>query len=164
VVAMIIATTGAAVAAAGPAGASSLAPRPAPAVTGTEHFQIMTTSGTATKVGFIMYGLFTAEGVDHEGTPTGTFSTADGTFKVTHSIPAGPQTFNPKTCLSTDNGHGTYTITDGTGVYEGITGRGKYTVTVLDIQPKTKSGACDENAAPTAFQQVIDGNGPITSP
>ena len=164
VVAMIIATTGAAGVAAGPAGASSLAPRPAPAVTGTEHFQIMTTSGTATKVGFIMYGLFTAEGVDHEGTPTGTFSTADGTFKVTHSIPAGPQTFNPKTCLSTDNGHGTYTITDGTGAYEGITGQGKYTVTVLDIQPRTKSGACDENAAPTAFQQVIDGSGPITGP
>jgi hypothetical protein len=161
---MTVAAAGAAVVVAGPAGASVLAPRTAPAITGTEHFQIMTTSGTATKLGLIIYGLFTAEGVDHEGTPTATFSTADGTFEVKHSSPAGPQRLNPKTCLSSDNGHGTYTIMDGTGAYKGITGHGNYTVTVLDIQPKTKSGGCDENAAPTAFQQVIDGNGPITLP
>ena len=164
VLAMTVAAAGTAVVLAGPAGASSLAPRTAPAVTGTEHFQIMTTSGTATKLSLIMYGLFTAPGVDHVGTPAGTFATAGGTFEVKHSVPVGPQTFNAKTCLYTDNGHGTYTIMDGTGTYKGISGHGKYTVTVLDIQPRTKGGTCDQKAAPTAFQQVIDGNGPVTRP
>jgi hypothetical protein len=38
-----------------------------PAVSGTEHFQLMTTSATATTVPVIAYGVFTAAGVDHVG-------------------------------------------------------------------------------------------------
>jgi hypothetical protein len=167
--AAVLAMTGtaavAAVVLAGPAGASPLAARTAPAVTGTEHFQIMTTSGTSTKLSLIMYGLFTAPGVDHEGNGNvDTFALAGGTFKVRHSNPIGPQNFNAKTCLLTVSGHGTYTISGGTGKYKGISGHGKYTLTILDIQPKTKSGACNENAAPTAFQQVVDATGPATRP
>jgi hypothetical protein len=155
----------AAVVLAAPAGASPLAPRTAPAVTGTEHFQIMTTSGTSTRLSLIMYGLFTAPGVDHERSANlDTFVMAGGTFNVKHSNPVGPQTSNSKTCLFTESGHGTYTISGGTGKYKGISGHGKYTLTILDIQPKTKSGACNENAAPTAYQQVVDAVGPVTRP
>jgi hypothetical protein len=167
--AAIVAMTGAAVAAAvvlaGPAGASPIAPRTAAAVSGTEHFQIMTTSGTSLKLSLIMYGLFTAAGVDHEGNANvDTFFMAGGTFKVKHSHPVGPQTSNATTCLFTQSGHGTYTIMGGTGKYKGISGHGKYTLSILDLQPKTKSGACNENAAPAAFQQVLDATGPVTRP
>jgi hypothetical protein len=146
-----------------PAGASPLAPTTAPAVTGTEHFQIMTTSATSTRLSVILYGLFTAPGVDHvRSANLDTFVLAGGTFNVKHSNAVGPQTFNPKTCLFTFNGHGTYTITGGTGKFKGISGHGKYTLSILGLQPKKKSGACNQNAVPAAFQQVVDATGPVT--
>jgi len=53
-----------------------------------------------------------------------------GTFKISHSPGKGPQTFNPKTCPLTVNQHGTYTVGHGTGKYKGISGHGKYQVTI----------------------------------
>jgi hypothetical protein len=56
-----------------PAGAS-------PSVRGGENFQMMTTSGTATTMPVIAWGLFTAAGTDHEKGVVHTFAFPGGTF------------------------------------------------------------------------------------
>ena len=54
------------------------------ATTGTEHFQMMTTSATASSDSVIASGVFTAPGVDHEHpkTNTATFTFANGTVSL----------------------------------------------------------------------------------
>src|SRR5215469_5724375 len=98
-----------------PAGAS-----PAHA-TGTEKFQIMTTSATSSTASVIAAGVFTAGGVDHQGNKVDTFVFSNGSVKVSHK---GPSTthINPRTCLLTVVGHGTFKVTGGTGAYANISG------------------------------------------
>jgi len=163
-VAAVAGAAAAAVAVAVPAGASQLAAHGAAKVTGTEHFQIMTTSATSSKASTIAWGVFTAGGVDHMGNTVDTIVFPGGSVKVKHSSGTGPQSFNPKTCLMQINQHGTYTFVGGTGKYKGITGHGKYTLSIVGIGAKTKSGACSQTAAPVAWQQVVDATGPVTLP
>lgn len=146
-----------------PAVAAPVAARSAAAVSGTEHFQAMTTSGTATTQGVIAYGVFTGAGIDHEGNTVDTFVFSGGTFKVKHSSGSGPESFNQKTCLLTGTIRGTYTVYGGTGAYKGISGSGKYTVTVLGIAAKSK-GVCSMTVAPVAWQQEIAASGPVKLP
>jgi len=163
--AALAAMTGAAAAAvvglASPAGAAPVA---AAKVTGTEHFQMMTTSGTTSAFPVIAYGVFTTSGVDHEsGGAAATFVFPGGTVKVRHTSGTGPQSFNPKTCLLQAHLHGTYTLTGGTGKYKGISGHGTYTLSILGIGAKSK-GTCSQTLPPVAWQQVIDASGPVTLP
>lgn len=156
------AATAAAIGLAVPAGA---APAPA-AATGTEHFQIMSTSPTSNKLSLVVYGVITAAGVDHEPannngpTGTGVFTFPGGSFKVTHTNPPGGS-FNPKTCLFQFGGKGTFKISGGTGKYKGISGSGKFTLTQIGIAPRTKKGACNPNAAPTVGQALVDATGTV---
>jgi len=145
-----------------PAGAAPMAKK---AVSGTEHFQAMTTSGTATTQGVIAWGVFTAPGVDHQTSGTAdTFVFPGGSVKLTHTNGTGPVSQNPKTCLLTGTIHGTYKLTAGTGAFKGISGHGTYVATILGIFPKTKKGACSQSAAPVAWQQEISASGPVTLP
>jgi hypothetical protein len=149
---------------ASPAGASPVAVRGPAVVTGTEHFQMTTTSGTASASPLIAYGVFTTPGVDHEsGGATATFVFPGGTVKVRHSSGTGPQSFNPKTCLFQVTLHGTYTLTGGTGKYKGISGHGTYTLAILGIGAKSK-GACSQTLPPVAWQQQIKASGPVRLP
>jgi hypothetical protein len=170
--ATVLAMTGAAVAAglvlAGPAGASPLAARPA-AVSGIEHFQIMSTSGSATTAVVIAYGAFINHGIDHENnssakTSTDRFTFAGGSFKVVHTTKLQSQLSNAKACFYSFSQKGTYKLTGGTGRYKGISGSGTFTGSDLGFGPKTKSGACNENANPVIFQEVIDASGPVKIP
>jgi hypothetical protein len=172
--AAVVAMTGAAVAAglvlAVPAGASPLAARPA-AVSGTGHFQIMSTSGAgaANTAGVIAWGAFINHGIDHENnsnarTSTDLFTFAGGSFKVTHTTKSMSQTVNAKACFYIFSEKGTYKLSGGTGKYKGISGSGTFTGTGLGFGPKTKSGACNENANPIDFQMVIDGTGAVKIP
>ena len=77
-----MAASGAALWLAVPAGASSTA------VTGTEKFQIMTTSATSSTASVIAAGVFTAGGVDHQGNKVDTFVFSNGSFKVAHKGPS----------------------------------------------------------------------------
>jgi hypothetical protein len=169
--AALAAMTGAAAAAviglAVPASAAPAAARPA-AVSGTEHFQIMSTSGTSNKLSVIVYGAFTAAGTDTEPnsngpTATAVFTLPGGSFKVTHTNPNGGN-FNPKSCLFTFNAKGTYKLSGGTGKYKGISGKGTYSAFFIGIAPRLKSGACNPNANPVAFQQVVDATGSVKVP
>jgi hypothetical protein len=138
-----------------PAGASSSA------VTGTENFQIMTTSATSSTASVIAAGVFTAGGVDHQGNKVDTFVFSNGTLKVAHM---GPSTahMNPRTCLLTIVGHGTFKITGGTGAYSKTTGAGTYKLNILAVAARNAAGKCSQKAPPTAFQQVVKASGKVS--
>jgi hypothetical protein len=141
-----------------PAGAS---PAVGPAVSGTEHFQSVSTSATATRQGVIAFGVFTAPGVDHFGTLTDTFVFPAGTFKLRHSKGTGTPKLNPKTCLFTLSVHGPYKIFGGTGEYAGIRGRGTGQLSVLAILARS-GGKCSGTKPPVAYQRILKLSGPVT--
>ena len=143
--------------------AASAAPRSGPAVSGTEHFQIMTTSATSKSTSLIASGVFTAGGTDVPGSTTDTAKFAGGTFQISHSKGTGTQTFNPKTCSGTINLKGTYTLHNGTGAYANISGDGTYQLSILFVGAKS-AGVCSKTLPPPTFQQVIKASGPVTLP
>jgi hypothetical protein len=134
-----------------------------PSVSGTEHFQLMTTSATSNKGHVIAYGLFTGPAVDIMGNTTDTFKFSGGSFRIKHSPGRGPQHFNPRSCLLTINEHGTYTLSNGTGKYAGISGHGKYRFSILALAARRANGTCNmsQSKAPVAFQQIISASGPV---
>jgi len=162
---MIISALTAAAAAAVMGGAGLAAASTHAAVSGTEHFQMMTTSGTGSTASVIASGVFTAPAVDHEheATNTATFTFANGTITLKHSNGTGTQSFNPKTCLLTVNQHGTYKLQSGTGAYAGISGSGTYQLSILGIGASS-GGKCVQNKPPVAFHQVINASGPVSLP
>jgi hypothetical protein len=142
--------------------AASAAPRTGPAVSGTEHFQLMSTSATSKTSSIIATGVFTAGGTDtrtSSSTATETFPT--GTFVITHSKGTGTQSFNPKTCLLKVNLKGTYSLGSGTGAYANISGSGTYQLSILAVGAKS-GGTCSRALPPVAFQQVIRASGPVS--
>ena len=141
-----------------PAGA---APTVRPAVSGTENFQLMTTSATATTIPVIAYGVFTAAGVDHTGSKVDTLVFPNGSFKVNHSKVPVKIKVNPKTCLLQGSGTGKITLSGGTGAYKGISGTPVATVSVLAIAASSK-GKCSMTKPPVAFQQLIKASGKVT--
>jgi len=127
---------------------------------GIEHFQIMSTSATATKDTVIVYGLFTAGGVDiTTSNTTDTFKFPNGTIKVRHSSGTGPQSFNRHTCLITVHQHGTYTLVSGTGKYAGISGHGTFHLDILAVGARSH-GKCTQNKPPVTFELIVRASGP----
>lgn len=136
-----------------------------PAATGTEHFQLMSTSASSNRDSLVAYGAFTAAGVDISGNGnTDTVDLPGGTFRLTHKQTGGSQHVNPATCLLTVNQRATYRISDGTGRYAGISGSGKATVAILGIGARNSKGGCAINKAPAAFQFIVRASGPVTLP
>jgi len=156
-----------------PAGAAPLAARPA-AVTGTEHFQVMSTStSNSPNSPLIAWGVFTGAGTDREisSNAAGTkgvdvFIFANGRFTVKHTAKTQKQAFNAKTCFYSFSETGVFTLSGGTGKYKGISGSGKYALSVIGIGPKLKSGACNpsQNARSIANQQQIQGIASVRLP
>jgi hypothetical protein len=133
-------------------------------VSGTEHFQMMTTSATSNASSVIASGVFTAPATDREGPNNlGTFTFSNGTIVVKHSNGTGTQHFDPKTCLMTINQHGTYNLVKGTGAYTGISGSGNYQLSILAIGARS-GGKCTQNKPPVAWHQVINASGPVSLP
>ncbi len=158
----LITAAGTALATAAIVASGALAASATTSVTGTEHFQFMTTSPTSHKSPLIAYGAFTAHGTDNEGRHnTSVFTFANGSLKVKHSNGKGKQSFNPKTCLLQINERGTYKILSGTGAYKGVTGHGAYHLQILAIGAKS-GGKCSQHGRPVAFQQIIQASGPVS--
>ena len=132
-----------------------------PAISGTEHFQTITTSFTSNTAGIIATGVFTAGGIRHADPKVDTFVFPDGTFKVAHSPRGGTQTLDPKTCLFTFHGHGIMKIAGGTGKYAGIRGRGTYQISILAIEARS-GGKCTLKKRPPSFQQIIKGSAQVS--
>jgi hypothetical protein len=156
--AIVAAAASAAVGGAGIAAASTHSA----GTTGTESFQLMTTSGTGSTSSVIARGVFTGAAVDHEHAHnTATFVFSNGTVRLHHSNGKGRQSFNPKTCLLTISQRGDYRITGGTGKYAGISGHGRYQLSILAVGARS-GGKCSQNKPPVAFHQVINASGPVT--
>lgn len=149
----------AAIGSAGVAGASAR-----PAASGTEHFQLMTTSATSRTSSIIARGVFTAGGTDTQTTnSTDTVTFPSGTFVITHSKGTGTQHLNPKTCLFQLSLKGTYKLGSGTGAYAKLSGSGTYQLSILAIAAKS-AGKCSMKLPPVSWQQVIDASGPVSLP
>jgi hypothetical protein len=149
-------TAAATVSGAGLAGANA-----SPARSGTEHFQAIATSPNSYAV--VSYGFGTAHGVDLPGAKFDTIKFANGSFRITHTPGKGPQSFDPKTCLLLVSQRGRYTVGHGTGAYRGITGSGKYQISIVSIAAKS-GGKCSQSKPPVAFQLVIRGSGRVSLP
>jgi hypothetical protein len=144
------------------AGITAATAAPRPAVSGTEHFQLMSTSATSKTSSLIATGVFTAGGTDTRTTnSTDTVTFPTGTFVITHSKGTGTQSFNPKTCLLTVNMKGTYKLGSGTGAYANISGNGTYQLSILAVGAKS-GGTCSRTLPPPTFQQVIRASGPVS--
>lgn len=130
--------------------------------TGTESFQLMTTSATSPASSVIAHGVFTGAAVDHQQAHNmDTFVFSNGTVRVHHTNGKGQQSFNPKTCLMTINQRGGYRITGGTGKYAGISGHGRYQLSILALGARS-GGKCSQSKPPVAWHQVINASGPVS--
>ncbi len=157
--ASVIVTAGAV--AIGGVAAASASPAVRPSVSGTQHFQLMTTSATSNRASVIAHGaVFTAGGVDIQGNKVDTVRFPGGTFRIRHSAGHGPQSFNPRTCLLTVTQRGTYRLSHGTGKFRGIGGHGRYLARILAVGARNASGKCSMSKPPTTFQQIITAQGP----
>jgi hypothetical protein len=160
-----VAVSGLAPASASPAASPAAKPAAKPAASlsasGTEHFQIMTTSETARTTHVIADGVFTAGGADVSGNKTDTIMFSGGTFKIRHFAGHGKQSFDPATCLLTIKRHGTYKLKDGTGTYAGISGHGRYHLRILSVAARNSKGKCSQREQPAAFEQIIRAHGPV---
>jgi hypothetical protein len=162
--------TGAGVAAASPARPGSPAhpvtiTRPASshrAVTGTEHFQAVSTSLTSSRSKVVAYGVFNASGVDIATSNTrDTFKFPGGKFRVRHHATRSRQHFSTRTCAGTVRERGTYKLSHGTGKYAGISGHGRYRLRGLIVARHTAHGC---SRRPIAIQVIIRAHGPVTLP
>lgn len=159
-----VAATAAAAAAITATGAAtaSAAPHAHPAASGTEHFQIMSTSATSNTSSIIGTGVFTAGGSNTDTSrTTATVTFPNGTFIITHSKGTGTQSFNPKTCLLKVNLKGTYSLGSGTGAYTHLSGSGNYQLSILEVAGRS-GGRCSMNVSPLTYEQVILASGPIS--
>jgi hypothetical protein len=142
--------------------AASASPAVGHRVSGTEHLQLMNTSTTSGNGHLIASGVFTGAAIDHAGNTADLVVFRNGTFKITHAPGRGHQSFNPRTCLGMLSLHGTYTLGHGTGRYAGISGHGKYQLSVLIIAARNSRGRCSPSGKLIAEQQLVRAQGPAT--
>lgn len=158
IAATIVITTGAA------ASATAAPATTGKAVRGAEHFSIVTTSSNIpVDESFIATGGFTAAGRDDAGAKVDRITLPGGGFTIHHSGRAR-SSFDAHTCLLAENGKGTYTLAGGRGKYAGITGAGKYVLSVRAVFPRTASGGCAAKADPVAIQYSVAANGRVSLP
>ena len=145
----------------GGVGLASASARPAgPAVSGTEHFYLMTTLPSTSRYTIIATGLFTAGGTDISGNTTDLVKLPGGTFKIHHggAIHIVKQQLNRKTCLAVFDATASFTVGNGTGRYHGISGSGKAAINQMLIARRSK-GACNPNLNPVVNEQTITAKG-----
>jgi hypothetical protein len=135
-------------------------PAGAAAASGTQNFQIVSTSATSSTASVIATGVVTAGGVDHQGNKSDTLVFPTGSFKVAHAG-TQKQTFNKKTCLGTVTGTGTFKVSGGTGAYSKISGSGTYKLSILFVAASS-GGVCSKTKPPVAFQQIVNATGKVS--
>jgi hypothetical protein len=139
------------------ASASPAAPR---AASSTEYVQVMSTSA-AGPASAIARGVFTAAGQARLGDArVGTIVFPGGTVVLSHRPGKGSSRFYPGACLSLISQSGTYQIVRGTGRYAGISGHGRYQLS-LEIVAARVHGACSLAKPPAAQQELLLLAGPV---
>ena len=149
---------------AGVPAAASAAP-----VTGSENFtvvvtghrpQLFTAEGTLTATGTAVEVINNGPsgGVDQVQLPGGTFTL---TLQNAPGPTGGGGPPDPVTCVSTFDGTGVSTISDGTGSFAGITGSGTYTFHGTFITTPTAQGGCSQQAT---IIDIVRDQGTLTLP
>lgn len=133
------------------------------ATSGTEHFTFMSTAVTADRFSVIATGAFTAGGTATPLAGTDTLKFPNGTIETTSQSRGKPvMTANTTTCYETLSQSGTYKVAGGTGAYKGITGSGRFTLSIRQVGP-VSNGKCNiKTSKRVASQGIITGYGPIT--
>ena len=132
------------------------------AVTGTEHFQIVSASISGKRSPVVVYGAFNDRGVDvTTGSTTDSFRFPGGSFRVTHKNTSSHQHFSTRTCAGTFRQRGTYKLSNGRGKYAGISGHGHFALRGLIVNRHTAHGC---SRRPIAVQVIIQAQGPVTLP
>jgi hypothetical protein len=136
----------------------------AQATSGQEHFTlILRGNGAGGRVDAT--GVFNASGKDVENNPgavtgTSTFTFKHGSIFVSHTDdPGGTQNFDPATCVATFHNTGDFTLTGGTGVYEGISGHGEFRVNGRLGFAHTKKGCGND---PISGNTIVQADGPVS--
>lgn len=83
-----------------------------------------------------------------------------GTIRISHHAGRGTASFKPRTCLAIISQPGTYKIVGGTGKYAGISGHGKYRLSLAFIGARAK-GQCSSAKAPVARQELLRLSGSV---
>jgi hypothetical protein len=134
-----------------------------PAAVPVEHFRIISTAATSTRLSTLATGDFTAGGYEVPGNVVSGYATdktvlSGGTFRVrrhvtseTLPVPAG--------CLFSESQRGTYSLSHGTGAYRGISGSGTFNITITAIYARLASGGCGTRFA--VFQQLTYEGGTV---
>jgi hypothetical protein len=129
-------------------------------VSRTEHFQIVAASAAGAPT-VIATGVFTDSGVARPGARADTFVLKQGSFQFAHKVTGTIHHFNPVTCLDQLRQTGTYTVSHGTGEYNGISGSGTFVFSLQFIESRV-SGKCSATVPPVALQLVIRASGPVS--
>lgn len=146
------------------AAASAATATPAKALRGAEHFSIVTTSSNIpVDESFIATGAFTAAGRDDAGPKMDRITLAGGGFTLHHSGRVRTS-FDAGSCLLVENGSGAFTVGGGRGRYKGVTGTGKYVLSVRAVFPKNSKGRCSTTGDPIAIQYAVSANGHVVLP
>lgn len=110
----------------------------------------------------IIRGPYVDGGTAHSRTHRDRAVFAAGSFTIYR--PGGNFAFSlrPKTCIAHITGTGDYTIGNGAGVYEGVTGRGTYVFQGLLTLGRNPDGTCDQDSPPIAEQDIFEGKGSMS--
>ena len=129
----------------------------------TERFTFVSTNVTADKFSVIATGVFTAGGTATPLAGNDTLKFPNGTIEVTPKSASKPvYNTSTKTCYESLSQKGSYTIAGGTGRYNGITGSGKFTLSIRQVGPVV-NGKCDTKTSKrVASQGILIAAGPVT--
>jgi hypothetical protein len=114
----------------------------------------------------ILTGAISDHGKDHIGVAKNInkLVLSKGSFEVDVAKLNPPTRLDAKSCAFTSSGSGVVPIVSGsgTGAYRGLTGTTKATLTLIGVLPKTKSGACNQKAAPLAGFAWVKASGRVS--
>lgn len=129
------------------------------ATTGAERFTLFGQDETAT---VIATGTWLAVGesvtIDDNND---LFVFPNGAFKVNHPQTGGSDTFNERACVGASTFNGTFTLSQGTGAYAGISGSGAYSGKAVFWSPRTATGCSGTGGGSTFF---VNATGTTTLP
>lgn len=127
-----------------------------------ERLRFMSTTATSLRISVIATGAFTAGGTDRPGRVTDVLRFPGGTLIYRHVDRTFAASFDPQTCLITENETGRFTLGHGTGRYAVVHGSGTYALSLVAVAQKNRAGQCTHVEAPATFQQLTTANGAIT--
>jgi hypothetical protein len=121
----------------------------------------MSASTAPVPASVIARGVFAAAGhVRLDDARISTITFPDGTIVVSHHAGHSTSQFYPAGCLSVINQSGSYHIARGTGRYAGISGHGRYQLS-LEIVAARVHGDCSRAKPPVAQQELLRLSGPV---